>query len=109
MSSERLLWRVRRSQRRPAAMGGYLPLAPGVSTVRYPIPERIFDYVSTVRSATAGTCQKRSFAAREDIGARDPEPTAELWVRSSAYRPQLCAESRTTPPPCENATLRVLP
>ena len=33
-------------------MGGYLPLAPGVSTVRYPIPERIFDYVSTVQSAT---------------------------------------------------------
>ena len=27
-------------------MGGYLPLEPGVSTVRYPIPERIFDYVS---------------------------------------------------------------
>jgi hypothetical protein len=40
--------------------GGYLPLAPGVSTVRYPIPERIFDYVSTVRSATAGTCQRRT-------------------------------------------------
>ncbi len=37
-----------------ARLGGYLPLAPGVSTVRYPIPERIFDYVSTVRSATAG-------------------------------------------------------
>jgi len=43
-----------------ARLGGYLPLAPGVSTVRYPIPERIFDYVSTVRSATAGTCQKRN-------------------------------------------------
>jgi hypothetical protein len=39
-------------------VGGYLPLAPGVSTVRYPIPERIFDYVSTVQSATAGTCHK---------------------------------------------------
>jgi hypothetical protein len=26
------------------------------SRVRYPIPERIFDYVSTVQSATAGTC-----------------------------------------------------
>jgi hypothetical protein len=37
-----------------AQLGGYLPLAPGVSTVRYPIPERIFDYVSTVRNATAG-------------------------------------------------------
>jgi len=32
--------------------GGYPPLARGVSTVRYPIPKRIFDYVSTVRSAT---------------------------------------------------------
>jgi hypothetical protein len=65
-----------------------------------------------VQSQTSGAVmgQKRSFAAREDIGARDPEPTsAELSVRSSAYRPQLCAESRTTPPPCENATLRVLP
>ena len=26
--------------------GGYLPLATGVSTVRYPISERIFKYVS---------------------------------------------------------------
>ena len=42
-------------------MGGSLPLAPGVSTVRYPIPERIFDYVSTVRSATAGTCDEAKF------------------------------------------------
>ena len=43
-----------------AQLGGYLPLAPGVSTVRYPIPERIFDYVSTVQSATAGTCQEQT-------------------------------------------------
>ena len=42
---------------KPAELGGYLPLAPGVSTVRYPIPERIFDYVSAVLGATAGTCQ----------------------------------------------------
>jgi hypothetical protein len=51
---------TRRSQcpSRSAQLGGSLPLAPGVSTVRYPIPERIFDYVSTVRSATAGTCHK---------------------------------------------------
>jgi len=27
-----------------AQSGGYLSSAPGVSTVRYPIPERIFDY-----------------------------------------------------------------
>src|SRR5260370_15860450 len=34
---------ARRSQlQRMAAIGGSLPLAPGVSTVRYPIPERIF-------------------------------------------------------------------
>src|SRR5262245_25403047 len=30
---------------------------PGVSTVRYAIPDRIFDYVSTVRSAPPATCQ----------------------------------------------------
>ena len=36
------------------------PWHPGISTVRYPIPERIFDYVSTVQSATAGTCHKRN-------------------------------------------------
>jgi len=40
-------------------MGGSLPLAPGVSTVRYPIPERIFDYISTIRNATAETCHYR--------------------------------------------------
>ena len=48
-------------------MGGYLPLAPGVSTVRYPIPERIFDYVSTVRSATAGTCTIAALTRKEKI------------------------------------------
>jgi hypothetical protein len=31
-------------------MGGYLPLAPGVSTVRCPIPQRTFKYVATVQS-----------------------------------------------------------
>ena len=44
-----------------AAMGGFRTLALGVSTVCYPIPEQIFDYVSTVRSATAGTCQEETF------------------------------------------------
>ena len=35
---------------------GWTPaLALAVSSVRYPILERIFDYVCTVRSATAGT------------------------------------------------------
>ena len=53
-----------------AVLGGYLPLAPGISTDRYPIPERIFDYVSTVRSATAGTCQNEtsSFLAKGALG-----------------------------------------
>jgi hypothetical protein len=51
----------RRSQR-TAEMGGYLPLAPGVSTVRCPIPQRTFKYVATVQSVTDDTCQKRSFA-----------------------------------------------
>jgi hypothetical protein len=46
-------------------LGGSLSLAPGVSTVRYPIPERIFDYVSTVRSATAGTCHFRTHAPQQ--------------------------------------------
>jgi hypothetical protein len=38
-------------------LGGYLPLAPGVSTVRYPIPQRTFKYVATVQSVTDETCQ----------------------------------------------------
>ena len=33
-------------------MGGYLPLAPGVSTVRFPIPQRTFEYVATVQRVT---------------------------------------------------------
>jgi len=37
-----------------AQRGGYLTLALGGSTVRYPIPERIFEYVSTVRSRRLG-------------------------------------------------------
>src|SRR3954469_25612151 len=45
-----------------ARLGGYLPMAPGVSTIRYPIPERIFDYVSTVRSATAERARSRHAA-----------------------------------------------
>jgi hypothetical protein len=56
---------------RPSQLGGYLPLAPVVSTVRYPIPERIFDYVSAVQSATAGTCH---------------EPTSALAVQSPSRR-----------------------
>ena len=43
-----------------SAMGGYLPLAPGVSSVRYPIRERTFKYVATVQSVTDETCQIRT-------------------------------------------------
>ena len=42
-------------------VGGYLPLAPGVSTVRYPIPQRTFKYVATVQSVTDETCQELTF------------------------------------------------
>jgi hypothetical protein len=37
-------------------VGGYPPFAPGVSTVRYPIPQRTFKYVATVQSVTDETC-----------------------------------------------------
>jgi hypothetical protein len=46
----------------PAQLGGYLPLATGVSTVRYPIPQRTFKYVATVQSVTDETCQHRKCA-----------------------------------------------
>ena len=42
-------------------MGGYLPLAPGVSTVRYPIPQRTFKYVATVESVTEEGCHLQIF------------------------------------------------
>jgi len=35
-------------------------LAPGVSTVRYPIPQRTFKYVATVQSLTDETCQNQT-------------------------------------------------
>ena len=49
-----------RSKVRGAASqkGGYLPLAPGVSSVRYPIRQRTFKYVATVKSETDETCQE---------------------------------------------------
>jgi hypothetical protein len=43
-----------------AQSGGYLPLAPRVSTVRYPIPQRTFKYVATVQSLTDETCHLRT-------------------------------------------------
>ena len=48
-----------RRDRGTARSGGYLPLAPGVSTVRYPIPQRTFKYVATVQSVTDETCHNR--------------------------------------------------
>jgi hypothetical protein len=44
------------------AIGGYLPLATGVSTVRYPIPQRTFKYVATVQSVTDETCQLQTYS-----------------------------------------------
>jgi hypothetical protein len=44
-------------------VGGYLPLAPGVSSVRYPIRQRTFKYVATVQSVTDETCQIRTLLA----------------------------------------------
>jgi hypothetical protein len=46
-----------------AQKGGYLPLATGVSTVRYPIPQRTFKYVAPVQSVTDETCHFRTFTA----------------------------------------------
>jgi hypothetical protein len=36
------------------------PWHPGVSTVRYPIPQRTFKYVTTVQSVADETCQKQT-------------------------------------------------
>jgi hypothetical protein len=47
------------SARSTASLGDYLLLAPGVSTVRYPIPQRTFKYVATVQSVTDETCHNR--------------------------------------------------
>jgi hypothetical protein len=55
---------------------GWLPaLGTRGSTVRYPIPERIFDYVSTVRCATAGRVRcgfttRRLVASKSEVGLR---------------------------------------
>ncbi len=63
-----------------AQLGGYLPLAPGVLTVRYPICERIFDDVSTVQSATDETWQKRKLKRVQ------PDPRA--------FQTKLCANNQ---------------
>ena len=43
---------------------GYLPLAPGVSTVRCPIPQRTFKYAVTVQGVTDETCQEKTSSYR---------------------------------------------
>jgi hypothetical protein len=48
-----------------AQSGGYPPLAPGVSTVRYPIPQRTFKYVATVQSVTDERCHFRTHAPQQ--------------------------------------------
>jgi hypothetical protein len=47
----------------PAELGGYLPLAHGVSSVRYPIRQRTFTYVGTVQSVTDETCHEPTSAS----------------------------------------------
>jgi hypothetical protein len=51
---------------RGSALGGLRILPPGVSTVRYSIPERIFDYVSTIQNARAGTGTRTDIAGRRE-------------------------------------------
>jgi hypothetical protein len=53
-------------------------LAPGVSTVRYPIPQRTFKYVATVQSVTDERCQFRTFHALGTVYYR--------WI-GNAYPP----------------------
>src|ERR1700757_2144737 len=78
-----------------AQLDGYLPLAPGVSTVRYPIPERIFDYVSTVRSATAGTCQLPISGELPRATAVEPSQSSSLGEGSCPFR---CARAHQRAP-----------
>jgi hypothetical protein len=65
--------------------GGYLPLAAGVCTIRYPMPERIFDYVSTVWGATAGTCHEAHSAARYPITSSATPRSVGGTVMPSAF------------------------
>src|ERR1700730_15318677 len=65
------LKRPSRCDRRTAQGVGYLPLPPGFSTVRYPIPQRTFKYVATVQSVTDETCQSRTNALPSDHVARN--------------------------------------
>jgi hypothetical protein len=52
--------RCQRQPVRTAGSGGYLPLVTRVSTVRYPIPQRTFQYVARVQSVTDETCHLRT-------------------------------------------------
>jgi hypothetical protein len=64
-------------------VGGYLPLAPGVSSVRYPIRQRTFKYVATVQSVTDETCQEPSLASAARRRARRLiAPDTMCWIKS---------------------------
>jgi hypothetical protein len=52
-------------------LGWLSALVPGVSTVRYPIPQRTFKYLATVQSVTDETCHNRIFLV--DPTLIDPE------------------------------------
>ena len=62
-------------------LGGYLPLARGVSTVRCPIPQRTFKYVATVSANTSPVSRGRAHA-REAAGNQRPWPAdkVERWA-----------------------------
>ena len=47
-----------------ASPGGYLPLAPGVSSVRYPIRQRTFEYVATVQKMIRANKRKAKLKAK---------------------------------------------
>jgi hypothetical protein len=66
-----------------AQEGGYLPLAPGVSTVRYPIPQRTFKYAATVQSVTDETRQLRTFSCHPGY---EDQKRSRLRIEATACR-----------------------
>jgi hypothetical protein len=86
-----------------AQLGGYLPLPPGVSTVRYPIPQRTFKYVGTVESVTDETCQLRTFKRYARTGAPSRAPPAAL-VSPLGYAAAGCGRVSSSPR-CATAAL----
>ena len=65
-------------------MGGYLPLAPGVSTDRYPIPQQTFKDTATVQSVTDEMCQQRKWEVRLSPDMRPSRSNgAEIGIRDT--------------------------